>query len=220
MNGLIKKLPLFIILYTAYSAYDMFEIHQQKLQEAKDRIPVLENQIQKSEQKKKDLRRYFKDIEEAKKNIELVAQEVEKVQRQLPSEISDAENLQLVKGIAENLNIKNVFLQPKEEISKGFYYIKNYEMKATGTFLQFLIFFEKIAENKRLLNIRDVELKQITEPQRGRFQLINSRVIIQAYRFNPNHKEDRGIDDIEKQFKEEDKKPAPRKKRTRKADQA
>ncbi len=218
MNGLIKKLPLLIILYTAYTAYDMFEIHKQKLQEAKDRIPVLQNQINKAKQKKKDLKRYFQDIEEAKKNIELVAQEVEKVQRQLPSEISDAENLQLVKGIAESLNIKNVFLQPKDELDKGFYYIKNYEMKATGTFLQFLIFFEKIAENKRLLNIRDVELKQLDSPQRGRFQLINSRIIIQAYRFNPNHKEDRGIEDIEKQFKEE--KPQPRKGRKRKADKA
>jgi len=218
MNGLIKKLPLFIILYTAYMAYDMYEIHQQKVKEAQDRVPVLQNQIKKAKQKKKDLKRYFQDIEEAKKNIELVAQEVEKVQRQLPSEISDAENLQLVKGIAEKLNIKNVFLQPKNEEDKGFYYIKNYEMKATGTFLQFLIFFEKIAENKRLLNIRDVELKEIGSPQRGRFQLINSRIIIQAYRFNPNHKEDRGIDDIEKQFKDKPKpKPKRRKRKSNKA---
>lgn len=218
MNGLFKKLPLFIILYTAYTAYDMYEIHQTKLQESKDRVPVLQNQIKKAKQKKKDLKRYFQDIEEAKKNIELVAQEVEKVQRQLPSEISDAENLQLVKGIAEKLNIKNVFLQPKNEENKGFYYIKNYEMKATGTYLQFLIFFEKIAENKRLLNIRDVELKQLSSPQRGRFQLINTKIIIQAYRFNPNHKEDRGIEDIEKQFKDE--KPKPRKRRKRKANKA
>jgi len=218
MNGLIKKLPLFIILYTAYMAYDMYEIHQQKVKEAQDRVPVLQNQIKKAKQKKKDLKRYFQDIEEAKKNIELVAQEVEKVQRQLPSEISDAENLQIVKGIAEKLNIKNVFLQPKNEEDKGFYYIKNYEMKATGTFLQFLIFFEKIAENKRLLNIRDVELKEIGSPQRGRFQLINSRIIIQAYRFNPNHKEDRGIDDIEKQFKDKPKpKPKRRKRKSNKA---
>lgn len=218
MNGLIKKLPFFIILYTAYMAYDMYEIHQQKLKEAQDRVPVLQNQIKKAKQKKKDLKRYFQDIEEAKKNIELVAQEVEKVQRQLPSEISDAENLQLVKGIAEKLNIKNVFLQPKSEENKGFYYIKNYEMKATGTFLQFLIFFEKIAENKRLLNIRDVELKEIASPQRGRFQLINSRIIIQAYRFNPNHKEDRGIDDIENQFKDKPKpKPKRRKRKSNKA---
>ena len=218
MNGLIKKLPLLIILYTAYTAYDMYESNQVKLKESQDRIPVLKSQIKKAKKKKKDLERYFKDIEEAKKNIELVAQEVEKVQRQLPSEISDTENLQTIKGIAEKLNIKNVFLQPKNETNKGFYFIKNYEMKATGTYLQFLIFFEKLGENKRLFNIRDVELKQINTSQRGRFNLINSKIIIRAYRFNPNHKEDRGIDDIENQFK--DAKPKPRRKRKRKANKA
>ena len=217
MNGLIKKLPLFIVFYTIYMAYDMYETHQQRLQEARDRVPVLQNQVRKAERKKKELKRYFRDIEEAKKNIELVAQEVEKVQRRLPSEISDAENLQLVKGIAEKLNIKNVFLRPKDEVDKGFYYIKSYEMKATGTFLQFLIFFEKIAENKRLLNIRDVELKQLETPQRGRFQLVNSKIIIQAYRFNPNYKEDRGIENIEKQFEN---KPKPKKKSKRRSKKA
>lgn len=158
-------------------------------------------------QKKKDLKRYFQDIEDAKKNIELVALEVEKVQRQLPSEISDAENLQLIKGVAENLNIQNIFLQPQGETDKGFYFIKNYEMKATGTYLQFLIFFEKVAENKRLLNIRDVTLGITQEKQRGRFQLINAEIIIQAYRFNPNYKEDRGIESIEKKFDEASSRP-------------
>ncbi|MCO4792683.1 MAG: type 4a pilus biogenesis protein PilO [Bacteriovoracaceae bacterium] len=216
MTALIKKLPFFIFLYAIYGGYEMYEKHLELLTGMKDRIPVIQNKINKTKQKKKDLKRYFQDIEEAKKNIELVAQEVEKVQRQLPSEISDAENLQLIKGIAESLNIKNIFLQPKSEENKGFYFIKNYEMKGTGTFLQFLILFEKIAENKRLLNIRDIELKHLGRKQRGRFQLINTEIVIQAYRFNPGHKEDRGIEGIENQFKEK-KKKRPRKKRKKKS---
>lgn len=36
----------------------------------------------------------------------------------------------------------------------------------------------------------------------GRFQLTNARVVVEAYRYNPDHKEDRGISDIESKFKD------------------
>ena len=38
------------------------------------------------------------------------------------------------------------------------------------------------------------------DKQKGRFQLIEGKIVIEAYRHDPSHKEDRGIDNIEQDF--------------------
>lgn len=175
------------------------EFEEQKVLK-QDRIPALENKIRKSKKQKKQLAQYFKDIEKAKERIEKVAEEVEALQKKLPNNISDTQNLELIKGVAEGLNIKNVFLTPGNEENKGFYLTKRYEFNGTGTYLQFLVFFEKIAENDRLLNITSLTMSKTKKKQRGRFQLINCAANIIAYRYNPDHKEDRGIEAIEQEY--------------------
>jgi Tfp pilus assembly protein PilO len=207
MNALISKIWILILAYGGFEAWTIYEAHQEKMTSLEGSIPRIQNQINRAKKEKKQIKSYLRDIEEAKKNIELVAQEVEKLQKKLPESIKDAENLNLIRKIAEGLNIKSIYLSPGTEENKGFYFTKRYEFKGTGTFLQLLIFFEKIGASERLLNIREIELKKSDKKQRGRFQLTNAKVIVEAYRYNPDHKEDRGIGDIEKKFEEERKKP-------------
>ncbi|MBC96234.1 MAG: hypothetical protein CME63_00650 [Halobacteriovoraceae bacterium] len=213
MMGLIQKIHILILLWGAWEGYLVYEAFNNKKLEIANQIPVLNQRIAKAQREKRQIKEYLRDIEEAKQNIEIVAKEVETLQRKLPETIKDAENLAMIKEIAEGLNIKNIYLSPGIEENKGFYFTKRYELSASGTYLQMLIFFEKIGVSERLLNIKNVEIKKSEEKQRGRFQLINAKVTIEAYRYNPNHKEDRGIDEIEKNFKDTKKKP---RKRTRK----
>src|SRR5690606_6576315 len=117
-----------------------------------------------------------------------------------PSEISDTENLSLIRSTAESLNIRGISLSPDSERSNGFYFVKPYTFSAKGTFLQFLIFFERIGESTRLFNIRELKFQRSREEQRGRFQLIEVSAIIEAYRYNQNHKESRDIEDIQEQI--------------------
>lgn len=211
--GLIQKIHILILLWGVWEAYLVYEAFNNKKLEIANQIPVLNQRIAKAQREKRQIKEYLRDIEKAKQNIEIVAKEVETLQRKLPETIKDAENLAMIKEIAEGLNIKNIYLSPGIEENKGFYFTKRYELSASGTYLQMLIFFEKIGVSERLLNIKNVEIKKSEEKQRGRFQLINAKVTIEAYRYNPNHKEDRGIDEIEKNFKDTKKKP---RKRTRK----
>lgn len=201
MKKIFSNIHIFIILYACAEIYLAYEDHKVILEQKKNAIPNIENQIRVTKRKKKQLQNYYKDIEEAKERIELVAQEVEKIQRKLPETISDTENLQLIKRIAEGLKLKNVFLTPGAEINKGFYFLKQYDFKASGTFLQFVIFFERIAENERLLNVKSIDLAKASQRQRGRFQIINVSSSIEAYRYNSGHKVSRGLDDIEEDFK-------------------
>ena len=211
MEGFFQKVWLFILLYGGWEAYQVYVFHEEKLETIEGAKPRIQTQIRKANKERKQIRTYLRDIEEAKKNIELVAQEVERLQKKLPETIQDAENLSIIKKIATDLNIKKIFLSPETEENKGFYFIKRYAFSGEGTYLQFLVFFEKIAQSERLLNISEVELVRSDEPRRGRFQLINAKVIVESYRYNPDHKEDRGIQNIEKSFAGNAKEPAKKK---------
>lgn len=197
MEALLSKLHIFIILYAGFNLYTIYEAQIQEQELSESQLPVLQTKLQRKTKEKSQLKDYYNDIEEAKQKIELVAVEVEKIQKKFPSQISDTENLMLIKTSAESLNIKNIFLTPGVEENKGFYFIKKYEFKGMGTYLQFLMFFEKIAQSDRLLNVRNVKLTRSQIKQRGRFEVIDCEATLEAYRYNPDYKEDRGIETIE-----------------------
>ena len=196
MGNLAKYIPLFILLLGAFQFWGDFQDHTDNLEALKSNIPSLEVQIKRLQKEIVSSEEFAKKVESSREIVEKVAQEVEASQRRLPESISDTENMSLIQSIATNLNIRDINLSPGDESNQGFYFVKSYTFTASGTFLQFLIFFEKIAENQRLLNIQEVALLRGGSSQRGRFQLINTRVTVQAYRFNPDHREDRGLDQV------------------------
>ena len=206
MNKLIQKTHVFILLWVAYTSYSFYETHIEKLEEIKNRVPVMRNKIKRKRKELKELQNYLKDIEEAKKQIEKVAQENERIQKKFPTSINDSENLSLVSSLANKLNILNLKLTPKEEKKKGFYFSKVYNLTGTGTFLQFLILLEKISDRKdKLMNIGQIELKRSNVRNKGRFQLIDANINLIVYRYNSSFKEDRGIDKIETGLKKKKK---------------
>lgn len=193
LGKIVGKLHILIILYSALQLFTKWDENQQRVTNFEMTIPGLQGRITKQGRELEQLKTYNNDLEEARSRIELVAQEVERTQRQLPAEISDLENLSILRKTAEGLNIRDVNVTPLQEELRSFYYVKKYKLKAHGTFLQFMIFFEKIAENERLLNINELKLTRRDGGERGRFQVIDAEVTIEAYRYNPDFKEDRGI---------------------------
>tara|TARA_R110002049_G_scaffold227376_5_gene399585 strand:+ start:913 stop:1533 length:621 start_codon:yes stop_codon:yes gene_type:complete len=192
---LMKYLPIMIILYSLFDLNTLWTEHQELVESKQGVVPAIQNRIAKLKKERKEVDTFMADIESAKKRIELVAQEVESLQKKLPSNISDPENLAMFQGFTDNLNIRDVSIVPGPEENLGFYYKKRYELKGKGTFLQFLILMEKISENERLLNIKALRMYKDDSTQvRGRFQLIKAEMSIEAYRYNPNHKEKREIE--------------------------
>ena len=126
MAKLLANLHIFIILYAGWNMYLMYETFTEEFEQISMQVPGLEGKLANKKKEKRELKNYYKDIDEAKQRIELVASEVEKIQKKFPSEISDTENLALIKNSAESINIKNIFLNPGVEENKGFYFIKKY----------------------------------------------------------------------------------------------
>lgn len=216
MAKLISNIHWIVIFYTIFQCYTVFEEQDDKLNSLKESLPLLQQQLSKQRKEHRQIKSYFKDIEEAKKNIEIVAKEVEKIQRKLPSQVDDTVNLSLFRSVSEKLNMKSVDLQPSLEDNRGFYYAKEYILKAQATYLQFIRFMEDVGNSEKLINITEVDFSKLDKKQRGRFQLIDGTVKIESYRYNPQHKENRGFEDIEKEFNKNKAKPKRRKRKKKK----
>lgn len=202
MGKLIKNIHWLIIAYACFELYTMYTEADERLINIETQLEVQRTELIKNKKIQREISNYYKNIEEEKLKIERVASEIEKMQQLLPSEISDGDIVFLLRKMGEDINIKEMSIAPELESDRGFYFARRYKIKAKATYLQFLILFEKIAENKRILNVGESSFKKSDQSQRSRFQVIDGEMIIEAYRYNSNFKEDRGIDKIEQGFKD------------------
>ncbi len=218
MEKILKNIHWFIIAFAAFNFWQGYDAQSEKLKQVEEEHEAQRVLLTKNKKTQREIANYYKNITEEKERIERVAKEIEKMQQLLPSEISDSENINLLRKMADDVNIKELSITPDTDSERGFYIARRYKLKAKATFLQFLIMFEKIGENKRILNIGESVFQKSETPQRGKFQVIDGEFMLEAYRFNPNFKEDRGIDEIQKKFEEETKaKPSARPKRNKPA---
>lgn len=211
MSKLLKNLHWIIIAYSLFSFYTIYTERDEHYNSIQSQVGGQQIQLRKNKKEQKEITNYHKNIKDEKDKIERVAQEIEKTQQLLPSEVSDTDNINLLRRMADEVNVKEISITPEKEVDHGFFITRNYKITAKATYLQFLILFEKISENKRILNVGESSFKKSSEPQRGKFQIINGQFTIHAYRYNANYKEDRGIEEIENKFKDGTAAPAVKK---------
>ncbi|AYF43174.1 pilus assembly protein, PilO [Halobacteriovorax sp. BALOs_7] len=218
MLSIVNKLYLLLILYgcfLTYEAYSEIQIEREALQ---NEAQSFEARINKKKRELKKLKDYEKDVERKKEEIEIVAQKLEETQRRLPKDISDNESINLIKKIGESLKIKEVQIIPSGQEENGFYITKFYTFSGKGTYLQFLLLLENISKQERILNVRDINLSKISKTNKSRYEIINLAATIESYIYNSNHRENRGIEEIERRIEEESskKKEKPKRKKRKK----
>ena len=170
LKTLVKYAHILIILKVGFDVFGKFEEHEEIMKTLKSQKPALINQ-KKTMQKKLELAKTFQEnLEESKERVRQVAEQIEKVKKQLPNTISDTAILDYFNNEAELMNIKNIYLSPMAEEENGFYFSKKYEFKGKATFLQLLVFFERISQSERLLNVKTLDMKTIDDRQKGRFK--------------------------------------------------
>lgn len=193
VNKLISNAHMFILLYGLYGAWVMYDEHIVQYDEIVARGSGMEEEIAKAEKKVKEIQEFVKKTDEYKVRVEEVAKNIETVQKQLPAETNDTQILTFFQAEINALNIKDANFNPGKEEKSVYYISKEYNLKAKGTFLQFLIFFERIGSADRIYNIKSLKLSTVQDNQKGRFQIIEAEGVIQAFRFNPEFKVDRGF---------------------------
>ncbi len=193
VNKLIANTHVFIFLYGCWTTYGLWEQHDIRMTEIETEIPSVEADITKLKVKVNEINDFIKKASEYKLRVEEVAKNIESVQKQLPAETNDSQILSTFQNEMKVLNIKDTTLEPKEEGTSTYFISKDYSIKASGTFLQFLIFFERIGNATRIYNIKSLKLTTNGSARKGRFQIVNGEATIQAYRFNPSFRVERGF---------------------------
>jgi Tfp pilus assembly protein PilO len=216
MIKIINKLYLFIFIWAGWGVYEKYDESITKEGEIKNQIQVHENKIRKLKKEIKKIAKYRKNIDTKKKEIQEVTKQIEVVQRRLPNDIADAENIKYIRQISDSLKIRKVNIAPGLEESKGFYISKRYSFTGEGTYLQFLLLLEKIAESEQILDVKDISLIRIPNKKKGRYEIVKLSAGIESFKYNASHQEDTGIRSIEDNFKKESKKKKPKRRKKRK----
>lgn len=194
VNKLISNIHVFILLYGLYGTWISFDEHSIRMEELVNQFPGIEAEIVNNQKKVKEIQEFVKKTEESKVRVEEVAKNIESAQKQLPAEINDNQILTFFNQEITSLNIKDPQITPGGETPSTYFISKEYRLTAKGTFLQFLIFLERVGNATRIYNIKNLKLINAESTQRGRFQLISGEGTIEAFRYNPEFKVDRGFD--------------------------
>lgn len=193
VNKLISNLHFILLIYGLYVGWVMYDEHQLKAEELANRGSGIDVEISIAQKKVRELDEFSKKTDEYKVRVEEVAKNIEAVQKQLPAETNDSQILGFFQNEINALNIKDANFTPGKEEKSIYFISKDYNLKARGTFLQFLIFFERIGNSDRIYNIKNLKLTTPNDTQKGRFQMISGEGVIQAFRFNPEFRVDRGF---------------------------
>lgn len=193
VNSFISNLHVFLLVYGLYGGWVMYDEHSIQYEEILSRGPQVEQEIIMNQKKVKEIEEFVKKADEYKVRVEEVARNIETVQKQLPAETNDTQILTYLQSEINSLNIKDASFTPGKEEKSTYFISKEYSLKAQGTFLQFLIFFERIGNADRIYNVKNLKLSSGNDPQKGRFQMITGEGLVQAFRFNPEFKVDRGF---------------------------
>jgi Tfp pilus assembly protein PilO len=193
VNKFIANAHIFLLLYGLYGGWTMYEDHSIQMEDMTIRDSSLDAEIAMAGKKVKEIEDFVKKADEYKVRVEEVAKNIESVQKQLPSETNDTNILSFFQNEITTLNIKDAEFKPGKEEKSSYFISKEYTLKGSGTFLQFLIFFERIGTADRIYNVKNLKLSSTGEAQKGRFQIITGDAVIQAFRFNPDFKVDRGF---------------------------
>jgi len=193
-NKFIANIHFLIIIYGLYGMWEQFDANTIRMEELNNQFPSIEAEIVSNQKKVKEIQEFVKKTEESKIRVEEVAKNIESAQKQLPAEINDNQILTVFNQEISSLNIKDPQIVPGSESTSTYFISKDYMIKAKGTFLQFLIFFERIGNATRIYNVKSLKLVNSDTTQRGRFQLVAGESVIQAFRFNPEFRVDRGFE--------------------------
>lgn len=200
-NLLVKNIHLIILLYAGSNLYTLYTEKTEALVQLEAGTEPMQIKITKEGRKLKQIEEFKKNLEVTKNRVKEVVTEIEKVQKQLPEDLNAAVVQEMLSDLSEKLRIKGVTQTPGNETTQGFYFTKEYNLKAIGTYLQGLILLENIEKSERILNVKSYEVSYAKVENRSRFPVLDINLVLESYRYNKSYKERSGVEEIENKFK-------------------
>lgn len=171
-----QKVALLVVIWGLMGAAYYFLVYQDQ----DERKGMLQGQLQKISAERTKLQL----ISEEKVKFEKRLQELEDKRKRalalLPDEPQTEELTTDLNRRARQAQIRITKIVPLPEVPMGFYSRVPMQLFLEGTFHQLVVFFNHVAEMKRIVNIQDIFL---TEPKRREGQIyLKTQVLATSYR--------------------------------------
>lgn len=139
-----------LILVGVY-AYFIYLPMQTELSDLETNLAQLEDSLRQTKKKAAQLKRYQRKMEEAKVQFEIV-------KKTLPEKKDIPELLTAVSQSGRDAGLNFLLFQPRREQLKDFYAEIPVSIEVTGSYHNLALFFAKVANLSRIVNIRDIRI--------------------------------------------------------------
>lgn len=194
IDQITKNIHFLLLAYALFLGYEHSDMLTSKILAADSELEVQQIKLRKKQKELKGVKKFEANLDQSKKRVQEVLKKIETIQEQLPSDIRDTEVSGKLTEFAMDLKMKNPSPSPKLEVDNKFYISKEYNFDAEGTFLQFLIFYEKLdnlSKGGRILNVKYLRMKPLDKEQSrngaSRFKILSLSTTLEAYRYNKNY---------------------------------
>jgi Tfp pilus assembly protein PilO len=143
------------------AAFFYFTLDQTEIETRQQNIEMTKNEIQTATKKIEEAKQFEQQFEEKKKRYADLVKELQKLQGALPKQFFLPDLLSELLREAKQLEIEIISIRPDAKETAGeLYNSLGFNIEAKGTFLQFFIFLDRMANLKRLVSIEDFNLEK------------------------------------------------------------
>jgi Tfp pilus assembly protein PilO len=155
-----------VAIIVAGGAFFTWSLDRTEIEMREQSIVDTDNEIRNLEKKIQDAKEFEKQYEEKRKRFKQLSDELQKLQGALPRQFFLPDLLSDLLREAKQLEIEITSIKPdaKEE-QKELYNSLGFSINARGTFLQFFIFLDRMANLKRLVSVDKFEV--LKDPERS-----------------------------------------------------
>ena len=197
-----------LLAWAFYSGYEVYNENSVKIEGVKERNQIQRAKLKKTERQLKQVKKFQENLEESKSRVKEVVEKISEMQKQLPSDIKDIEVTGKLTDFATMLKMVNPEVTPAVEVNRNFYFSKDYNLDMQGTYLQALIFFEKLenlSKQDRILNVKYLKLSvSESADSRSRFKILDQTTTLEAYRYNEYYDATKDIQEEKNKVKKDE----------------
>ena len=193
LDPLVKYFWVLLLAYAGMLGMDRYELKNTELESQQNLNDSVPPKIVKAERDLKNVQQFSANLETSKARVKEISKRIEDIQKQLPSEIGDAEVENVLATLATDLKMLKPNALHKGETNQGLYFSKEFSLDVKGTFLQGLIYFEKLDKmaksGERILNVKYLRFSESeVGDKRSRFVVLDMTTTLEAYRYNASFK--------------------------------
>lgn len=181
---LFKILPIIIFLFGGFNVYTLYTEHVEAEEQLKQQLDTAETQLIKTKKKVAGIKQNEDKLREYEAKLSEVKKQIDELKTKMPTEAERTAVLQELTNTAQELNLKEVTFNPVPKNDKGVYFVNSISLSGKGTYLQFLILFEKVQSSKRFFNVDNFTLSESPGDVKGRFIFVNVKADLQTFEYN------------------------------------